>query len=61
MPKIQNEEMAQFSIRVPRKLKDELFKLAAAERRSAAQQITILLEQALLAQKTKTPSGGQKG
>lgn len=53
MPKIQTEEMAQFSIRVPRRLKDELFALAEAERRSAAAQITILLEEALEARKKK--------
>lgn len=47
MPKIQNEEMSQFSIRVPKKLKEKLFALAALNRRSAAQQITVLLENSL--------------
>lgn len=53
MPKIQNEEMTQFSVRVPKRLKDELFALADLERRSAAQQITLLLEEALQVRKNR--------
>lgn len=57
MPKIQTEEMAQFSIRVPKILKERLFALAETERRSAAAQITILLEEALEARRLKKVGG----
>ena len=45
MPKIVTEEQAQFSIRMPLRLKEALSELATLEHRSLAQQMNLILQQ----------------
>jgi hypothetical protein len=47
MPKIRTEDMTQFSIRMPARLREALEQLAAKEHRSLAQQINLILERHL--------------
>lgn len=52
MPKIVTEEMSQFSIRMPARLKEKVSDLAVREHRSLGAQINLILERYLVENET---------